>query len=368
MYKLIVTHGQNHGLAQALYDHYVSLDDPAILIQLPYRADMIPPFIKCNFKQFVPQKHIICLNGSFFPIRIILQCLIMIFSLLRVFISVGFPEKIYVSNPLNFFCVYLTSPKKIPLRYITIDLSVSSFGKFNNVYVLMDKMACTKSDLILGVSETMNIVRSKLYKISRSKFAVIPIGLVECVSPIDFDLSNSSQSFLYLGSVENKYRIDLVIDALQKIEKLNWTLEIIGDGSALDSLKEYAKRSKNSKNIIFHGNISDRNKLMKIVNQSFIGLCLIDKSLDNFSRFADITKVKEYIGYGIPVICSDNLKKRYDAGMPIIYSKMNKDDLNAIFIELLQNKNNQYSDIKRKIKKTQTKLLWKNILKDNLNV
>ena len=78
--------------------------------------------------------------------------------------------------------------------------------------------------------------------------------------------------------------------------------------------------------------------------------------------------MKEYIGYGIPVICSNNLKSRYDSEKPIIYTDFNKNNLKDIFVNLLKKNNEALIDLERKVKKSQQLLLWENILKNSDDV
>lgn len=368
MYNLIVTHGQNHGLPQALYDHYAKLGTKVILLQLPYRPDMKPPFIKCNFMEIFKSGSTVCLNGKLRAIRLIFQSVFLIVSLLRIYNKVGYPDKIFASNPLNFFCVYLFTPREIPFSYVTIDFSLRAFGPLSKIYTALDKFSCIKSSRIIGVSNVMNSTRSKFYKISKDKFGIIPIGLINFCPPLNLNRKRSQRNFIYLGSVEAKYRIDFIIDCLEEISDQNWTLDIVGDGSALKTLKAQVANNNCNNRINFHGNITNREIIIPLVNRSLIGLCLIDPKLDNFSRFADITKVKEYIGYGIPVICSNNLKSRYDSEKPIIYTDFNKNNLKDIFVNLLKKNNEALIDLERKVKKSQQLLLWENILKNSDDV
>lgn len=366
-YNLIVTHGQNHGLSQAIYDHYVKKGDHVAIIQLPYREDMRPPLFSSNFSSSQLRFSPPCLNGSFVALRMTGQFISVVALLVWVRVLFGSPKKLFISNPLNFFGVFCSTLRAPETFYLTIDFSLRAFGALNFIYAVLDKFACRRCDLVLGVSKTMNLARSRIYKISSQKFSVLAVGVNSIKKPkknagMRADQNDGLLKVVYVGSVEKKYCLAVLFEALSTLPTNRWKMDVIGDGKELKILRDLSKNLSISKDITFHGNLTNRNSLISIVNSCHIGVCLIDPSLDDFSRFADITKIKEYIAYGCPVICSENLANRYPVDFPIIPTKLTQNSIASTINELFLRDEVGWRDLYSSVTNTQKSLTWKHIL------
>ena len=73
--------------------------------------------------------------------------------------------------------------------------------------------------------------------------------------------------FIYVGRLVRYKRVDLVIEALSTISEIEWTLDIVGEGAELDSLKEQAKRCGCEENVFFRGRVP-RDEVMEIMGKS----------------------------------------------------------------------------------------------------
>ena len=103
------------------------------------------------------------------------------------------------------------------------------------------------------------------------------------------------------------------------------------------------KRLTLTKYVTFTGWIFDRKKLDVLISESAVGVAVYKpekERLRNFSYFADPTKIKEYLSYGLPVILTDvpyNADEivRKHAGIVVEYQK---EQLAAAIISLLNNR------------------------------
>ena len=96
---------------------------------------------------------------------------------------------------------------------------------------------------------------------------------------------------LFVGSLNTRKRIDLLIKSYIKIQNLipDVTLEIIGSGDQLYYLKKIAN---NNNKIIFHGRIQDKKILSKLYNKA---ICEVSPMQAGLS-------VLQSLGFGVPFI------------------------------------------------------------------
>lgn len=90
-----------------------------------------------------------------------------------------------------------------------------------------------------------------------------------------FDTVNNGWRFIYVGRIVEYKQIDKVIDALSQFKDKNFTLDIIGEGSASAELKAQVNRLGLNDKIIFHGRIP-RNQVLEYMQKSH-GFVMISK-------------------------------------------------------------------------------------------
>lgn len=114
------------------------------------------------------------------------------------------------------------------------------------------KKLCNISDKVVLLSNTFQQELNLFIDVNRyNNITAIP-------NPVSFNpkvISPKKNKILYVGRIDTKHkRTDLLIQIWEKIwEKFpNWTLDVVGDGAELPSLKDYVK-TKSIRNIHFHG-------------------------------------------------------------------------------------------------------------------
>lgn len=111
---------------------------------------------------------------------------------------------------------------------------------------------CNISDKVVLLSNTFQQELNLFIDVNRyNNITAIP-------NPVSFNPTTTTpkkNKILYVGRIDTKHkRTDLLIQIWEKIwQKFpNWTLDIVGDGAELPSIKNYVQK-KSIKNIKFHG-------------------------------------------------------------------------------------------------------------------
>ena len=125
--------------------------------------------------------------------------------------------------------------------------------------------------------------------------------------PTDSSRSNKS-SFLFIGRLQagtgqNSKRVDLLLRAFAKIEKLirkDIVIDIVGDGDELDGLQKLALRLGIAKKVKFYGHLDDDESLIKLFSKS---IAMVSPGHVGLS-------VLQAFSYGVPVVTGKAIKYR----------------------------------------------------------
>jgi glycosyltransferase involved in cell wall biosynthesis len=109
---------------------------------------------------------------------------------------------------------------------------------------------------------------------------------------------------LYLGYLDASKGIGLLLEAFKIVidSGMDAQLEIIGSGPLEDWVKKKIKEDGIESRVKFHGFVKDYRQLVKLASSCCIGMALYDPEPQNYTYFADPSKVKEYLAFGLPVI------------------------------------------------------------------
>ena len=113
------------------------------------------------------------------------------------------------------------------------------------------------------------------------------------------DKITEKTSLIYVGRLQKRKKIDLLLEAFSRLNspiRENIKIEIVGDGVIKEGLIQLSKKLNIDKSVIFHGKITDHNKLKKIFSRSYAYVSPDAIGLGLQHSFA----------YGVPVITSKN--------------------------------------------------------------
>lgn len=197
--------------------------------------------------------------------------------------------------------------------YYTIDYFPTRYPNpvLNWVYHYIDKICVHYADETWNVGKAMAQARQKHNNMSQKQYNkqyVVPIGIWYNNAPRKPFGRIDKKKLIFVGHLVAHMGVDNVIRALPKVlQKIPAvSLEIIGGGEELESLKQLAKQYKVEKYITFWGWIRDREKLEKKMASGAVGLATFNTTiLDDKVKNADPGKIKDYMLLGMPVIVTN---------------------------------------------------------------
>jgi len=213
---------------------------------------------------------------------------------------------------------------------------------FNSFYHLLDRLAVKYSDVVWNLSPIMISEREKrgIEKKFRKKQLTVPIGASLVIKPKPFSKINRFE-IAYLGHVIKRQGVQLVILALPEIVKKipKVKLVVIGGGAYIPRLKQLAKNLKVLDKIEFTGYVKDHGEVEKRLSLSSIAVAPYVDSEDNFVRYTDPGKVKDYLAAGLPVVITKVPRIAWEleekrCGMAVNYDKK---ELAEAVIKILSN-------------------------------
>lgn len=143
---------------------------------------------------------------------------------------------------------------------------------------------------------------------------------LDALKGIDADDKEKGFNVVFVGAIAQTKRLEMLVDAVSELSKAiaNIKLHIIGDGGYLGTLKEYASKTSESQNIVFHGRVVEGlNAMLKrytvLVLPGLGGLAIVDgmiSALPIIAGRADGTEL-DLIENGTNGFVTDTMTKEY---------------------------------------------------------
>lgn len=117
--------------------------------------------------------------------------------------------------------------------------------------------------------------------------------------------SRSKNALVYMGQLSENAGLDLLLRSLKLIVDQISLIQLIIVGGGGRDVEKYQKTAAGlgvSDHVKFHGYVPDRDEAFKIISQGVLAVALYKPSSDNVSLFTEPSKVKQYIGAGLPVV------------------------------------------------------------------
>lgn len=237
--------------------------------------------------------------------------------------------------------------------YQSIDYFPKRFENifFNWLYFQLDKFCVKFADETWNASSVIVQARDKKMgmdpKVFNRQYTVPGCIWFYKVNRLPLSKINRKK-IVYRGSLFDYMGVDLIIKAMPHILKKipGVKFEIVGDGEAREYLEKLAKNLGISENVIFHGLVTDRTKLEKILSDSALGVATFNTNIiDEKIKNADPGKIKDYMLMGMPVLTTDAIsysKKLMEGKCGIIIQYNVVSVVNAV-VKLLTNKKLQAS-------------------------
>ena len=231
--------------------------------------------------------------------------------------------------------------------YYVSDYSPSRYKNkwFNKLYLWLDKFAASHADFIWDVSIAIQPARIKAGLDARKSAPVLHVP--NALYPVQIKAASLKDiipySLVFMGTLGVENGPDLAIQSLPYIlRKFPKTLlNIVGGGDFdLKRLKKIVYTLKLEKNVIFHGFISDREKVSKTIRKFMVALAPYVYISGSARLYGDATKIRAYLGAGLPVVTTSvpPLGKEVEEKGAALIVKDSKDALAEAVINIFSNK------------------------------
>ena len=310
---IVVTHQMVYGAPQALKDYLIQKNpQELVFIGLPFHEQRMVFFEIYKKKKKIFSK-IFSRKFSYGFLDYILDFLTVFYLILKqnhkydFFFGVDglnclvglLLKKMKKANHVVFYSIDF-----VPIRFKNIIL--------NYMFHTIEKICVNKSDLVWNVSPRIAEGREQFLQIPNDpkRQIIVPIGVWnKNIKKRDFKDIKKHQ-LLFVGHLLEKQGVQLVLDAIPDIvTKIpDFKFIIAGGGEYLDILKKKVIALHIEKYVKSMGWIRDRSTLDSMMSESACAIAIYKpekEKLYNFTYYSDPTKLKDYLGAGLPIILTD---------------------------------------------------------------
>ncbi len=150
----------------------------------------------------------------------------------------------------------------------------------------------------VGVTKKTCEIITKLYNFNKPHFVLPYYSDLKDFSSLPYRSSqNKVTRFLFLGDITYNKRLDLIIDALKKVQN-PFELHVVGDGELREELEMQAKNISYG-TVTFHGKVPYTDVHSILANTDFL---ILPSNHDGFGMV-----VVEALAAGVPVIASESV-------------------------------------------------------------
>ena len=199
------------------------------------------------------------------------------------------------------------------------------FAKRNNLKLVVYSMDMWPASILTGGIKKDGFIYKHFQKKSKKIYGSIDSLIVSSEPHIDYikellgddiDISylpqfstdveeawnpdRKNQHLIWVGNIGKVQDLKTILLAAKDLENENLTIDIVGNGSELNSNKKLAD-SLGLKNVIFHGRLEQK-ELSPLLSNSIAGI--VSSTDDEVSRLTLPAKVQTYLKNGLPIISS----------------------------------------------------------------
>lgn len=262
--------------------------------------------------------------------------------------------------------------KKLLIHYHHDIVSLSPLAKILSVPGKLIEDSLLKKTKLITCASLDYIENSSIkdiYKKHKDKFVEIPFGVdLEKFKPDSNKKGGGIINILFVGGLDQAHYfkgIDILIEAVSKLEERNWKLNIVGEGDLKKDYIEKTKKLKLENKINFLGNVTNT-ELPKKYQEADI---FVLPSTNKGEAFGMV--LLEALASGVPVIASNLAGVRgvfEDGKQGLICKPRNVDDLKEKLEKLINNKEAREKMSKEARKLAEEKYSWENVKEQLKNI
>ena len=194
--------------------------------------------------------------------------------------------------------------------YSAVDFVPNRFGAgspLTAAYDALDAWVCRAVDARWEVSVAARDARNERHGLAPKSGQVIPIGTWADAAVRSSEHGYAARQLVFVANLVERMGGRTVIEALGELARrgVEVRCEIAGHGPEEAALRARARELELDGRVTFHGFITDPTRLATLLAESSIALAPYRATADNFTRFADPSKVKGYLAAGLPTLVTD---------------------------------------------------------------
>jgi glycosyltransferase involved in cell wall biosynthesis len=195
--------------------------------------------------------------------------------------------------------------------YWCVDFVPERFGRgspLTAAYERLDGRCCQGADLRVELSVEMLEARNRRHSGRRLGPAkVVPIGVWLERLPTTPPDGHRQRRLVYAGHLVPDKGGRMLIEAFGVLRSrgVPFAADVIGRGPDGEEMRRMAHALDLDGIVTFHGYVPDHRDVERLLAGASVGVAPYDPHLATFSRFADVAKLKSYLGAGLPIVVTE---------------------------------------------------------------
>lgn len=196
-------------------------------------------------------------------------------------------------------------------------------GPFYHFMVLFERLTFFFADRSIATNESYREIAVRRGGMKPENVQVVRSGpkldRLKLMEPVPQYRNGKRFLIGYVGVIGAQEGIDLLLDSfkilLQKRDDVQ--LGIVGDGTSLDSLKEYCDQLGIKQHVDFYGRVDDRT-LIEVLNTADV--CVNPDKPTEMNNLSTMNKIMEYMALKKPIVQFDLKEGRFSAQKASLYA------------------------------------------------
>jgi glycosyltransferase involved in cell wall biosynthesis len=197
--------------------------------------------------------------------------------------------------------------------------SSSIISVIRRIYWYFDTHAVKNSSRVVFLSPKIASIHTEAQNLQAQDTRIVGIGTNPPDTFRSIRLSRPIE-LIFFGVIKKSEGLDVMFDALQQSvsQGTSLRLHVIGGGPDFEYFQK--KSQQHSLPVVFHGFVKESSAVDDIISSCHIGVATYLQDKETVTTYTDPSKIKLYIGLGIPVITTPIILfgseiKKYKAGV-----------------------------------------------------
>lgn len=229
---------------------------------------------------------------------------------------------------------------------INPELYEAKFGRrdfFYKVMLMWERWTFKVADVSIATNESYKKIAIKRGGMSSDKVFVVRSGpkleRLKILPPDDSLKCGRDYLVGYVGVMGKQEGINYLLKSasyiIHELKRTDIHFGLVGGGTELESMKDYAEKLNISEFVTFTGRVSDE-EMLRMLNTADI--CANPDVANEMNDKSTMNKVMEYMALGKPIVQFDLTEGRYSAQQASLYANQNDEkDFSLKIIQLIDN-------------------------------